>query len=486
MLTEQLTNRQDLVQSLDSDAILDYLLQHGVLDDATCNSILQENNREQRNTALLHHLELIGSSAIGLFINALRQSGQLTLASSLDKHRIKPCYGKGYLEKQRHKGQITLNIQVDAIKAVFPKWEEGDSFEEKHGDTPEKERKLSCFDGLLRTPRRMHKSYADMTLIDDPENFMSPKSRKKLDYSYESEQDSDDEQRRGFCFCLCGPRKKKRRKSPNKTQQKYVNRRNDRSANDELLMKVLKQPHSSQTPITSTPSSQNIYTDYRLVKSEIKQETSAKTSEKTRTKSPLRDISNERRGDSKNRTDSPSKNKHDAGGLPKMQSKTNSHVNKRDNKENSSPSMRKSGYKGSVQNSNANISCDSLKLENLEPIEHCVMWKKRGPTFDGYEQKFYDILKTKPHLEIVKYFEQIRGTLVLHIYTEHGLIIGTISMTIAQLKSLKKEIDNGQILCLLEKWLLSEQINNDIGVSEMKLKIVTDDNEFELAYDELQ
>ncbi|XP_052083254.1 uncharacterized protein LOC127720613 [Mytilus californianus] len=485
MLTEQLTNRQDLVQSLDSDAILDYLLQHGVLDEASCDNILQENNREQRNTALLHHLELIGSSAIGLFINALRQSGQLTLASSLDKHRIKPTYGKGYLEKQRHKGQITLNIQVDAIKAVFPKWEEGDSFEEKHGDTPEKERKLSCFDGLLRTPRRMHKSYADMTLIDDPENFMSPKSRKKLDYSYESEPETDDEQRKGFCFCLCVPRKKKRLKPSNKTQQKYVDKKN-RSANDELLMKVLKQPHSSQTPITSTPSSQNIYTDYRLVKSDKKQGTGAETSEQKRTKSPLRDISNERRGDSKNRRDSPFKNKHDAGALPKMQSKTNSHVNKSDNKENSTSSMKKSGYKGSVQNSDANISCDSLKLENLEPIEHCVMWKKRGPTFDGYEQNFYDILKTKHHLEIVKYFEQIRGTLVLHIYTENGLIIGTISMTIAQLKSLKKEIDNGQILCLLEKWLLSQQINDEIGVSEMKLKIVIDDNEFDLAYDELQ
>ena len=95
MLTEQLTNRQDLIQSLDSEAILDYLIQHGALDDQTCDNILQENNREQRNTALLNHLESTGSSAIGLFINALRQSGQLTLASSLDKHRIKPTYGKG-------------------------------------------------------------------------------------------------------------------------------------------------------------------------------------------------------------------------------------------------------------------------------------------------------------------------------------------------------------------------------------------------------
>jgi hypothetical protein len=61
MLTEQLSTRQDLIQSLDSDAIFDYLIQHGVLDEETCDGILQENNREKRNTALLHHLESTGN-----------------------------------------------------------------------------------------------------------------------------------------------------------------------------------------------------------------------------------------------------------------------------------------------------------------------------------------------------------------------------------------------------------------------------------------
>lgn len=495
MLTEQLSTRQDLIQSLDSDAIFDYLIQHGVLDEKTCDGILQENNREKRNTALLHHLESTGSSAIGLFINALRQSGQLTLASSLDKHRIKPTYGKGYLEKQRHKGQITLTIQVDAIKAVFPKWEEGDSFEEKHGDTPEKERKLSCFDGILRTPRRMHKSYADMTIIDDPENFLSPKSRKKLNYSYDSEYETDDEQNRGFCWCLCMPRKKKRHKNVDRRQNKYLDTSSkERGANDDLLMKVLQPPKLSQMPVTSTPSGKNIYTDYKIVSSEIKKDhrhqSSAKTSgsskeslDRSQTKSPLRDISNERNLDSK--------------GLPKMQPKNlvknvvkNGQTGEKyvNNKENSVLSKKKNGGKGSFKNSNSTVnrSCDSLKLQNLEPIEHCVMWKSRGPTFDNYEEKFYEILKMKQHLQIVKYFEQERGTLVLHIYTESGLVIGTISMTYEQIKSLKADIQNGEILNMIEKWLLSKEVNDEIGVCEMKLKVIVDDNEFDLAYEELQ
>lgn len=490
MLTEQLSTRQDLIQSLDSDAIFDYLIQHGVLNEVTCDSILQENNRELRNTALLHHLEATGSSAIGLFINALRQSGQLTLASSLDKHRIKPTYGKGYLEKQRHKGQITLTIQVDAIKAVFPKWEEGDSFEEKHGDTPEKERKLSCFDGILRTPRRMHKSYADMTLIEDPENFMSPKSCKKLNYSYDSEYETDDEPRKGLCWCLCVPRKKKRRKNIDKHQKQFVDKSMGPGASDDLLMKVLKPPKSSQLPVTSTPNGKNKYTDYRQVSSETKKDpkpqSSAKTSSsskesscQSRTRSPLRDISNEQNTESK--------------ALPKTQQKKNivgGQTGDRNghNKENSIVSSRQSGLNGSLQNSKSfiHVSTDSLKLQNLEPIEHCVMWKSRGPTFEKYEEKFYEVLKSKQHLQIVKYFEQERGTLVLHIYTDNGLIVGTICMTSIQLKKLKTDVQNGQILGLIEKWLLSSEINEEVGVNEIKLKIVVDDDEFELASEELQ
>jgi hypothetical protein len=44
------------------------------------------------------------------------------------------------------------------------------------------------------------------------------------------------------------------------------------------------------------------------------------------------------------------------------------------NKENSVLSKKKNGRKESFQNSNSTVnrSYDSLKLQNLEPIEHCV------------------------------------------------------------------------------------------------------------------
>ena len=91
MLTEPLSGRRDLVEGLDAEAIFDYLTQHGVLDINTLQALRSTSIITQRNAALLQHVESEGHNAVALFINALRQSGQLHLASSLDNtQRIKP------------------------------------------------------------------------------------------------------------------------------------------------------------------------------------------------------------------------------------------------------------------------------------------------------------------------------------------------------------------------------------------------------------
>lgn len=152
-----LSEREELIESLDAEAIYDYLIQHGVLHQVEKEKIENGKNKAQRNTALLQLVEGTGSSAVALFINALRQSGQLSLASSLDENsRIKPIYGSGYLGKDRYKGQVTINVEVDRIFGVFPSWEEGDDLDEKTGDTPEKERRKKEGTAPVLTPRRAH------------------------------------------------------------------------------------------------------------------------------------------------------------------------------------------------------------------------------------------------------------------------------------------------------------------------------------------
>jgi hypothetical protein len=84
MLTEPLSRRRDLVEGLDAEAIFDYLSQHGVLTPPMLDKLRSIPKVTCRNATLLHHVEKEGHTAIALFINALRQSGQLHLASSLD------------------------------------------------------------------------------------------------------------------------------------------------------------------------------------------------------------------------------------------------------------------------------------------------------------------------------------------------------------------------------------------------------------------
>lgn len=58
--------------------------------------IKNEKSDAKVNIALLRHLESSGKTALNLFVNALRQTGQHNLASLLDdSQRIKALSGSG-------------------------------------------------------------------------------------------------------------------------------------------------------------------------------------------------------------------------------------------------------------------------------------------------------------------------------------------------------------------------------------------------------
>ncbi len=96
MLSQQLSSRRELVEQLDSEPLFDYLVQNGVLERPTVDEIKNEKSAAKINIALLNHLEGSGKSALNLFINALRQTGQHHLASLLDEGaRIKALTGSG-------------------------------------------------------------------------------------------------------------------------------------------------------------------------------------------------------------------------------------------------------------------------------------------------------------------------------------------------------------------------------------------------------
>ena len=91
-----LTSRRELVERLESEPIFDYLVQNGVMECTEADKLRGEPSDAKKNLTVLRHVETQDEAVYGLFINALRQTGQHHLANLLDgSARIKALSGSG-------------------------------------------------------------------------------------------------------------------------------------------------------------------------------------------------------------------------------------------------------------------------------------------------------------------------------------------------------------------------------------------------------
>lgn len=448
-----LSEREELIESLDAEAIYDYLIQHGVLHQVEKEKIENGKNKAQRNTALLQLVEGTGSSAVALFINALRQSGQLSLASSLDENsRIKPIYGSGYLGKDRYKGQVTINVEVDRIFGVFPSWEEGDDLDEKTGDTPEKERRKKEGTAPVLTPRRAHKSYENMTMIGEE---WSSGGRRIKEYAYD---ESDEEMSSCWCFCR---RSKTKKKPPAKRKLKY----------------------EVKNVITRSPSPVKPLKGNELLKN-LRHEGPTIIRSSSRTSFISYTLSTEAINVLK---DSHVFNK--IGSLESMQNRKNS-INCNGDRLDQCDTNDKENLGNHTEN---NLNNDqrkkrenlNLSLQTEKPVEHCLMWRHRGPTFKKLVERFYKSLTSAMNMSIIKYFEQERGTLVLRVDMENSLMVCNICMTPKQVTDVCVNLEDGSLLRVFESILVTNDILEDLAVRQIKLRVVIDSDELALAKQEL-
>lgn len=391
---------------------------------------------------------------------------------------------------------------MDSILAFFPKWEEGDQLEEKHGDTPEKEVKgrggTSLNDlHLVLTPRRMHKSYENMTMIEDP-STMSPRSWKIRQYAFDHDlelaQEDDDEgfeKSRGFCWCLCIPRRKK-------NKSKKVSKASASKRSQPLALDL---PHSgSESPVVrlkplvqAEVQSSNTYSPKRgdgnnpdLINDIMKAGNVQSSAGKIKTNSSK---SSEKGKSVQNQHNSQVLNVNKVKGKQTEKS-SQSTKNSGGGKENKPPpnnSVTKAPEKYPTPIKQTISHRDSTYSEKEEPVEFCTMWKSRGPTFDKFVNTFYQILDKNNVVksEIVKHFEQDRGTLVLSMCQEEVWQICNICMTKTQVKKVQSDERSGVLTELVENMVLNKQLYDEIGVDELKLHVVVDDAEVELALDDL-
>jgi hypothetical protein len=111
---------------------------------------------------------------------------------------------------------------------------------------------------------------------------------------------------------------------------------------------------------------------------------------------------------------------------------------------------------------------------------------------DTFKQKaniFYDILKDGESLSsqaLVKYFEQERGVLVLDTDCAHGFMIVNICMRVEQLERLRKDYANGKLAKDIEGYVVTDNVLSQVGARGMKLQTVIDQEEFDIAEQELR
>lgn len=95
LLSDELSSRRELVNLLDAEPLLDYLVQNGVLDGEEKEEVLKEEENFKQNLLLLKLVET-RPNGVKLFTNVLRQTGQHYLANLVDDGiRIKALSGSG-------------------------------------------------------------------------------------------------------------------------------------------------------------------------------------------------------------------------------------------------------------------------------------------------------------------------------------------------------------------------------------------------------
>ena len=159
-----------------------------------------------------------------------------------------------------------------------------------------------------------------------------------------------------------------------------------------------------------------------------------------------------------------------------------------------SSKQKQNGFKGGDGNiKTAKVykvsKADEEALERKEALKEEELRNLRNleDTFKSKVKELFVVLKEQPALmgHLSKYFEQDRGVLVLETHCELGLVILSICMKLDQLEQLRRDHSNGKLNKDLENCLITDQVLQKVGVKGIKLLTDINQEEFEIAEQEL-
>ncbi|ESO89923.1 hypothetical protein LOTGIDRAFT_164618 [Lottia gigantea] len=472
MLTEQLSTNNDLVETLDTEPVFDYLLQHGVLNTDVVDGICNEDTKLGRNSALLQHLDDNGGTARALFINALRQSGQHKLASTIDtSQRIIPA--TGYWDKPRHKGEVKIKIGIKSLKLLVPKT-----------DSPERNRYCVASD----TPQKLHKSYENMLMLDNIDSVS--RSRKILEYSYRKD-DEDEIPAKKSCWCMCfpmfcRPKKRKEKKYEIRTEKKKMSEKDvkkKQKSKEPEASRMLEYPEKcAEHQIVEKRPPKNSNREQQNRVSYLRGEeplSSTSYDQRRNSGSPRKELQTDIVGYKNNRNDSKRNVRYKENVVPLIMQYDNQNesIELRIQDENSSPRRTQTPTKKINTNNN----------RTPKGVEMCEKWKIEGKVFEEKLTEFCALFELRAMQEaIMKYFECDRGTLFFESGTDGSSVyICNICTSVKQLTELERDYKEGKVQSDLYRILLKNDMQIQMAVPGIEFSTVIDEDQFTKVREEL-
>lgn len=116
----------------------------------------------------------------------------------------------------------------------------------------------------------------------------------------------------------------------------------------------------------------------------------------------------------------------------------------------------------------------------------CEQWKSNGRHFQQKALQLCERIIQELQTEIIKYFEQDRGTLVLDVASDgSAILIINICMKRAQVKCLQQEIADESLVNKMEDMFFSRVDIAEFDIRGVKLRIVLDEQEVLIVLSEL-
>ena len=114
--TDSLSARRELVELLDSEPLLGYLVQNSVVSQSLADQIKSGKSSAKQNLMLLKSIDDSGRNGVQLFLNSLRMTGQHYLANQLDDGQRIMVTTPTVPTGSSHPGTTTFsNLQLQTI-----------------------------------------------------------------------------------------------------------------------------------------------------------------------------------------------------------------------------------------------------------------------------------------------------------------------------------------------------------------------------------